>query len=141
MNIPDDLDIGEMGMARKVLKMGITCKLYNKTCPRCPQEGVGDCGKAGRKNCAVECSNIGACKGTYDAVKLEKGEKSRVVRSYAGVTREDVQTPIGQNIIYLFHQYICSLVTTGPGRLHPLSQRHGQPLKNRLFQQIRPEIG
>ena len=58
---------------------------------------VGDCGKAGRENDAMECSNIGARKGTYDAVKLEKREKSRAVRSYADVTREDVQTTLGQN--------------------------------------------
>ena len=58
---------------------------------------VGDCGKAGRKNGAMECSNIGVRKGTYDAVKLEKGEKSRAVRSYNDVTREDLQTPLGQN--------------------------------------------
>ena len=58
---------------------------------------VGDCGKTGRGNGAMECSNIGARKGMYDAVKLEKGEKSRAVRSYADVTREDVQTPLGQN--------------------------------------------
>ena len=43
------------------------------------------------------CSNIGAHKGTYDAIKLDKGEKSRAVRSYADVTREDVQTPLGKN--------------------------------------------
>ena len=30
-NIPDDLDMGEMGMERKVLKRGITCKLHNET--------------------------------------------------------------------------------------------------------------
>ena len=58
---------------------------------------VGGCGKTGRENGAMECSNIGARKGTYDAVKLEKGEKSRAVRSYADVTREDVQTPLGQH--------------------------------------------
>ena len=29
MNIPDDLDMGEMGMYGKVLKKGITCKLHN----------------------------------------------------------------------------------------------------------------
>ena len=51
---------------------------------------VGYCGKTGRKNGAIECSNIRVRKGTYDAVKLEKGEKSRAVRSYADVTREDV---------------------------------------------------
>ena len=45
----------------------------------------------------MECSNIGARKVTYDAIKLEKVEKSRAVRSYADVTREDVQTPLGQN--------------------------------------------
>ena len=32
---------------------------------------VGDCGKTGRKNGAMECSNIGARKGTYDDVKLD----------------------------------------------------------------------
>ena len=37
MNIPDDLDMGEMGMERKVLKRGITCKLHNETDPRCQQ--------------------------------------------------------------------------------------------------------
>ena len=58
---------------------------------------VGDCGKTGIKNGAMECSNIGARKGTHDAVKLEKGEKSRAVRSYADVTREDVQTLLGKN--------------------------------------------
>ena len=45
----------------------------------------------------MECSNIGVRKGTYDTVKLEKGEKSRAFRSYADVTRENVQTPIGEN--------------------------------------------
>ena len=58
---------------------------------------VGDCGKTGRENCAMEGSNIGARKGTYDTVKLDKVEKSRAVRSYADVTREDVQTPLGKN--------------------------------------------
>ena len=45
----------------------------------------------------MECSNIGVCGGMHDAVKLEKGDKSRAVRSYADVTREDVQTPLGEN--------------------------------------------
>ena len=45
----------------------------------------------------MECSNIGTRKGTYDAVKLGKREKSRAVRSYADVTRVDVKTPLGQN--------------------------------------------
>ena len=58
---------------------------------------VGDCEKNGRENSAMKCSNTGVRRGTYDAVKLEKGEKSRAVRSYADVTREDVQTPLGQN--------------------------------------------
>ena len=58
---------------------------------------VGDCGKAGRKNGAMNCSNTGARKVTYDAIKLEKGYKSRTVRSYAHVTREDAQTPLGKN--------------------------------------------
>ena len=38
----------------------------------------------------MECSNIGVCRGTYDAVKLKNGEKSRAVRSYAVVTSEDI---------------------------------------------------
>ena len=58
---------------------------------------VGDCGKAGRKNGAMECSNIIARKGTYGTINLEKGEKLRAVRSYADVTREYVQTPLGKN--------------------------------------------
>ena len=45
----------------------------------------------------MECSNIGVRRGTYDDVKLEKGEKSRAVRSYYDVTKEDVQTPLGKN--------------------------------------------
>ena len=34
--IPDDLDIGKMGMDEKGLKKGITCKVHNETNPRCP---------------------------------------------------------------------------------------------------------
>ena len=48
MNIPDDLDMGEMGMDGKGINKVITCKLHNKNDPRCPQECVGDCGKTGR---------------------------------------------------------------------------------------------
>ena len=36
---------------------------------------VGDCGKAGRKNGAMECSNIRVRRCTYNAVKLEKVQK------------------------------------------------------------------
>ena len=97
MNIPDDLDMGEMDMDGKGLKQGITCKLHNETDPRCPQECVGYCGRTGRVHGAMECPNIGVRRGTYDAVKLKKGEKSRAVRSYTNVTTEDVQTPLGKN--------------------------------------------
>ena len=86
-----------MDMDGKGLKKGITCKMHNKTDPRCPHECFGGFGKTGRENGAMECSNIRACKGTHDAVKLEKGEKSRAFRGYSDVTREDVQTPLGQN--------------------------------------------
>ena len=48
---------------------------------------VVNCGKTGRENGAMECKNIGVRRGTYDNVKLEKGEKSRAVRSYADITR------------------------------------------------------
>ena len=58
---------------------------------------VGDCGKAGRENGAMECSDIGARKGMYNAVKLKKGEKSRGVSSHADINREDLQTPLGKN--------------------------------------------
>ena len=101
MNILDDLDMGDMGMDGKVLKRGITCKLHNETDPGFPQGCVGGCGKVGRENGAMECSNIGARKGTYDAVILEKGERSRAVSSYADVTREDVQTPLGKNSLII----------------------------------------
>ena len=88
MNISYDLDMGEMGMDGKALKREITCKLRNDTYPRCPQEYVGDCRKAVSKNGATECSNIGARKGMYNAVKLEKVDKSQAVRSYSDITRE-----------------------------------------------------
>ena len=97
MNILDDLDMDEMGMDGKFLKKGITCKLHNETDIGCPQECVGYFGKAWKKNGSMECSNIGARKGTYDAIILKKGERSWAVRSYADVTREYVQTPLGQN--------------------------------------------
>ena len=90
MNIPDDLYMREMGIDGKGLNKGITCKLHNNTDPRFAQECVGDCGKTGRKNGAMECPNIGVRRGKYDTVKLEKGEMSQAVRSYADVTREDV---------------------------------------------------
>ena len=43
MNIPDDLDMGNMGMERVGLKQGFLWKLHNKTDPGRPQECVGDC--------------------------------------------------------------------------------------------------
>ena len=45
----------------------------------------------------MECPDIGTRNGTYHAVILEKGERSRAVRSYADVTRGDVKTPLGEN--------------------------------------------
>ena len=48
MNIPDALDMGEIGVDGKGLKKGITYKLHNETDPRCPQECVGGCGKSRR---------------------------------------------------------------------------------------------
>ena len=47
----------------------------------------------------MECSNVGARKGTYNAIILEKGEKPRAVSTYADVTREDLQKPLGGNIL------------------------------------------
>ena len=64
MNIPDDLDMGKMGMDGTVLKKGITCKLHNKTDPTCPNESVGDCGKVERENGSMECPDGGTHNGT-----------------------------------------------------------------------------
>ena len=36
MNIPDDLDMGEMGIEGTGLKRGITFKLHNETDHECP---------------------------------------------------------------------------------------------------------
>ena len=87
MNKPDNLDMGEMGMDGTGLKGGITCKLYNKTDPGCPQECVCDCDKVGRINGANQCPDGGTHNVTYNAVILDKGERSWAVRSYADVTR------------------------------------------------------
>ena len=53
MSIPYDLDMGKMVMDWRGLQRGITYKLHNDTDLKCPQECVGDCGKAGRKNGAM----------------------------------------------------------------------------------------
>ena len=55
----------------------------------------------GRGNCAKECPDEGTHNGTYDAVILEKVDMSRTVRSYADVTREDIKTSLGNNIIII----------------------------------------
>ena len=41
----------------------------------------------------MECPYIGTHNGTHDDIILEKGERSRAVSSYDGVTREDVKAP------------------------------------------------
>ena len=97
MNIPDELDMVDMGMGGKGLKRDITCKLHNNIGPGFPQECVGGCGKVGRGNVAMEYPNVGTHNGTYNAVISDKGERSRAVRSYNDATREDVKTPLGQN--------------------------------------------
>ena len=48
-NIPDDLDMGEMGMSRAGLKEGVVWKLHNETDHGFPQECVGYCDKVGRE--------------------------------------------------------------------------------------------
>ena len=87
MNIPDDLDMGDMGMEVRGFKKGITCELHNETDPVCAQECVGDCGKVGRGNGAIMCPDVGTHNCTYNSVILEKGERSRAVRSYTDVAR------------------------------------------------------
>ena len=45
----------------------------------------------------MECPDGGTNNGMYDAVILEKVERSWAIRSYADVTREYVNTPLGKN--------------------------------------------
>ena len=45
----------------------------------------------------MEYPDGGTHNSTYDAVKLEKEERARAVRSYNDVTRKDVKTPLGKN--------------------------------------------
>ena len=93
----------------------------------------------GGENAAKECPDGGIYNSTYDAVILEKGKRSRAVRSYADITRGNVKTPLGHNriiisyIIYFIKVYI-HWVTLGPCWLHPLSQRYGRPLQDQLSQ-------
>ena len=72
-------------------------KLHNKTDTGFPHESIGDCDKVGRKNGAKECPDGSTHNGTYDVVILEKGERSRAVRSYADVTRVNVLGKMGMN--------------------------------------------
>ena len=58
---------------------------------------IGDCDKVGRKNGAKEYPDGGTHNGTYDAVILEKGERSWAVRSYSDMARGYVETPLGKN--------------------------------------------
>ena len=60
-------------------------------------DSIGYCGKVGRKNGAMEYPYGGTHNGTYNAVILEKGERSQAVRSYTEVTRGDVKAPLRQN--------------------------------------------
>ena len=57
----------------------------------------------GRENGAMECPNGGTHNGTYNAVILEKRERSWAVRSYAVVTRGYVKTPLGQNRLIIYY--------------------------------------
>ena len=102
MNIPDELDMDKMGMDRTVLKNGITWKLHNKTDPGCLQECVGDCDEVGRESFHMDLTDGGTHNGTYNAVILERGQRSQVVRSYADVTREDGKTPLGKNRLIIY---------------------------------------
>ena len=72
---------------------------------------VGDCGKTGKENGDMECSNIGVRKGTYDAVKLEKGEKSQVVRSYNDVTMASIPIQNNYEVKCYWCIVLCFLLT------------------------------
>ena len=97
MNISDELDTGKVGKHITGFKNGITWKLHNKTDPGCLQECVGDCDKVVMEIFPKECPDGGTHNGTYNAVIMERGERSQVFWSYADVTREDGKTPLGQN--------------------------------------------
>ena len=51
----------------------------------------------GRKNGANELPDGWTHNSTYNDVIWEKGEIPQAVRSYADVTRGDVETPLGEN--------------------------------------------
>ena len=51
----------------------------------------------GREIGAKEFPDGGTHKVTYDAIILERVERSRAVRSYTDVTRVNVETPLGKN--------------------------------------------
>ena len=50
MNIPDDINMDEMGMDRTGMKNGIMWKLHNGTDPECPQDYVGNCDNVSERN-------------------------------------------------------------------------------------------
>ena len=68
MNIPDDMEMGNMGTNGIGSKRRITCKQHNKTYHGSPQDFVGGCGKVGGGNGAVECPYGGTHKYTYNAI-------------------------------------------------------------------------
>ena len=74
---------------------------HNNVNPTCINI-FGDCDKVVRENGTKDCPNGGTHNGTYHVVTLDKGEKSRAVRSSAGITRGDVKTPLGGNILILY---------------------------------------
>ena len=97
MNIPDELDMGKMGMDRTGLKNGITREFHNEVILDAYRSVLGIVTKCERESFPKEFPNGGTNNGTYNAVILERGERSQVVRSYADVTREYGKTPLGQN--------------------------------------------
>ena len=58
---------------------------------------VGDCDKVGKKNGDKECHDGGTHSGTYNAVILEKEDRSRAVRSCDDVIRGNLETLLGKN--------------------------------------------
>ena len=90
-----------MGMGGIGLREGVTRKLHNETDNGCPQECNGDCDEMKRENGAKKCPNGGTHTGRYDAIILDKGERSQAVKSYSDVTRGDVETPLGKNLLII----------------------------------------
>ena len=66
MNIPDDLNMDEIGLGGEGMKKGVMWKLHNQTDPECPQECVGDDENVSERN-----GDKDGIFGTFSRVQLD----------------------------------------------------------------------